>query len=290
MARIKTKKQDPEKPISTSVKSERVNGHMVVTTTETYNAIIDYQDIFDKCEVSEDEDMGPPWKEHDGWEHEVVDLEDEITNPRDVQGAFMDYPGRWKRIVITHATLEEWQGKYGQYGPSGEHRSAYEDRLTYYRRKALETLKKWYEDGYHWYVVDCEFMDHHASLGGIQTEDDDPCDPYLEEVKHDVVNDVIYELEKEGYTVINQPSDETPEDMRAQNRKNFQWKMAHNNGFKDYAHYRRWVEDREVRWVKGIPPHFWPDWKPEFETKDGVTKITNLPDENVVTIDQSESN
>lgn len=239
------KKASPEKPISVSVKHERVNGHMVIITTETFDAILNYSDIFAKCTIEPDNDMGPPWEEHDGWEHRLVDLDENlISNPKDVASAFMNYRSRWKMIVIDRKILEQWQGKYGQYGPNGESRQAYEDRLIACRREAIKALKNWYVNGYVWYCVGCEFLGHAFYLGGIQTEDDSPYDPYLDECKADMAAEVITELEAEGWTVINQPSGPTPEELQAQKLNNFRDHLARDLGFKDYWAYRQWVESR----------------------------------------------
>jgi hypothetical protein len=247
MARRKKTKDDEN--YSCKIMSHRAGPLVVETTVTTRTAKIDFQDILDACEIDEEDDMGPPWEEHDGWEHDLIRNVDERSpwseNWDEVKKSeAVFYNDRaWNMIVVPRTTLEEWQGKWV---PGRETRQQYEDRLTRIRREAVEQLKTWYTDGYHWYWVHVTFMGHDESLGGIQTKDDSPDDPYLDEVKEELAGEIASALEEDGYEVINRPARST-EDTEVHNRRVTREHkiraIAHHLGFKDWDTYRAWVTD-----------------------------------------------
>lgn len=246
----KSNLDDPNFDVKTM--SHRVGPLVVETRTTTHSAVIDYADILDACEVVDDSDsdMGPPWKEHDGWEHELItSVDDKVDHHvweklKNSESVFYcrDHGG-WCQIAVTRKHLEEWQGKFVR---GTESRVVYEDRLAQCCREAIETLKNWYINGYYWYGVTCDYLDYSASLWGIQLEDDDSRDPYIDNVKSEITSEVVGELEDDGYEVINKPpSWSEPKDVRyqRQRRENFSRRLAVNMGFKKPDEYRAWVTD-----------------------------------------------
>jgi hypothetical protein len=206
----------------------RVGDVMLTVTAES--AIVDFDSILEATTVEVDDDMGPPWKEHDGWEHA-------LKKSDYLRGYNEDDWVRGKGVVVvSRDQAREW-GVYG-YTPGHTHKQRAWERGERIRRKAIDQIVRWYEHGYTWYGVVCKFKGHRASIWGIQTEGDSPDDPYLDETRRELAGEVADELEKDGYTVINRP----PEITEAQGRRNrLLYRMVHAFDFEDPDEYHAWV-------------------------------------------------
>lgn len=158
---------------------------------------IDWNDINGYIEVDEFHNEAP-WESCDGWEHEFVSTD---NLPFDVEKArgyvwSNDYSNRGL-IVIDDATVENVWGCGGYPGCSKQvHREA----VAAAKRKAIDQLAKWYKYGWTWYTAVAEYDDKMECVGGI---DDDS---YAEEVVDEMKDQVAYELEKDGYIVVNRPA------------------------------------------------------------------------------------
>lgn len=248
------------------------SGDKLVEVVKTERpAVIDFNDILACCEVEPDDDMPEPWKNCDGWEHSLVDT-DSLEHTEHVKcsmhynylhgrdSSLVNCPGHYvsvlhynkehlvdsgfgrrnKVVVVTREQVVEWQGAYSAY--NGESRQVYEERLAECRRSALKTLVRWYNDGWQYYAVVCDFLDYTSSLGGIMTKDDQDDDPYLEECKLDVAAEVVHDMEKDGYTVINKP---VPcNKNRAYKQTQMRWQIAHHLGFDNMKEYLAWLTSK----------------------------------------------
>lgn len=266
----KRKRPAPGKRVVT--KTERSGDEMVTVTVEIETAILDYNEIRKAGYTEIDDDMRAPWDEHDGWEHtatwgqKVFDQERRHFEPTDCPRGKCDNCPHYKEvphfnpddrvwcewdrervlIEVSRAQVVEWQGEYGQYGPSGEHRQVYEERIAKCRRDAIEQLKYWYTHGYTWYCACLEFGEWSAYCGGIQIEDDaDPdTDEHVAEVLDDLAYDVAKQAEKDGYTVINYP--ERGKQTREEKQRSMLWRRCHYFGFEKPEEYLTWLRGAPI--------------------------------------------
>jgi hypothetical protein len=90
------------------------------------------------------------------------------------------------------------------------------------RRRTLDQLTKWYEQGWEYWVACCEFEDYRESLCGIDSLD------YAQEVCQELALEVASQMEKDGYVVTGQPLPEkrfrgwTRDGFRENLRRNLQ--------------------------------------------------------------------
>lgn len=242
------------------VRQFRKGDKMVTVTTKVTPAVIDFNDILAACKVEEDLDRPAPWEDMDGWEHEEYRLS-RIEDDGGWGHAEEVYPDgaskptyRWvchynkddvvsvghydqRLVVVSFDRAGEWLG-----GPApGEHRQVYWERLAESRRRNLEQLKRWYRDGWVYYAVVCEFLGRFAGTGGIQTKDDSPSDPYLDDCKEDVALEVADELGKDGYTVVNRPDRKTRQARRDLALSYLRFRIARNLGFQGPEEYQAWL-------------------------------------------------
>lgn len=174
---------------------------LITVTLKTELAVVDYADILDATEVVYDEHHNEtPWDSCDGYEHTV-------TPSRDMEHADADkmqgycYHDR-QRVVITLPKGEDY-GVFDYWRERGASKQFAAEKSAEARRRTIEQLVKWYEDGWEWYGVKCEFKDEHESVWGI--DDPDYADEY---VRHDIAGQMAYALEKNVYTVVNKPTPE----------------------------------------------------------------------------------
>lgn len=201
----------------TKERRRRSGDVMIVTKTRRESAIVDFADILNACKVEQDEDLGPPWEEHDGWDHDFTKLDNLINAGLSWRKVAMAYgwvsrPDRdgGPGLITVDAekagitTADHFRDVMGM------SRQCAAEAAAEVKRNVIEDLVRWYKDGYIWYGVVCDFKGHHASLWGIQAENDDPGDPYLDNVKEEMAEEVAGELEKQGYTIVNRPVPEKP--------------------------------------------------------------------------------
>lgn len=205
---------------------------MVVVTEVRHSAIIDFKKIVEAADIEGDDEMNAPWEEHDGDEHEAVRIQDAYdesylqANPENVVGH------RHDRVLIRidPSVVEEVRQYHLARGAS---KQVAAEEAAFALRRRYEQLREWYNDGWHWHMVSIEFMGHYEHLGGILC---DPGDEYLSEVEEDLALEVASALEKEGYTVINKPSE-----MHPSNRERIQSRVAQNLGFRSRQEYEAWL-------------------------------------------------
>jgi hypothetical protein len=174
---------------------------------ETASAVIDYADIVAATEVVEDrfENM-TPWDHCDGFAHTRQDPRDlgDAADASAMQGYGRDSDG--DRVVLQLTAGEDY-GIYEHLRARGASKQVAREAVAAARRKTLELLVNWYENGWEWYGVQCEFSvldeDFGASVWGI----DDP--EYAErDVVDEIAGEVAYNLEQARYTVTGQPQEE----------------------------------------------------------------------------------
>lgn len=174
----------------------RVEDTMV--TVELEPAVIDFVDILEACEVVDDEwSSAPPWKEHDGYDHET-----ERAGRGDEDRRGYATPERSANVVVI---LSDKIGDddYRWARDHGQSKQVAAELRARCRQHTLDQLVKWYSDGWNWYTVRCEFRGVFDSLSGIDSYEYADGDCRLQ-----VAGEVAYQLEQQGYTVENKPEPE----------------------------------------------------------------------------------
>jgi len=213
---------------------------------------IDFADIFNASVVEPDTDCEAPWENCDGWEHEFIPqhkLPDNLSTYDAKKAA--GWTGDGLIVVDPNVVKKQWMGEYSPF--SGEHRQVYEEHIAEVRRKAVAQLVKWYKDGYDYWWVYCQFKDETAWMGMIQ---DDRDGEHLKECRVEMAEEVAYQLEKRGFTVINWPGHPSQREARINQERA---DIARHMGFEDYKTYRRWVRT-PCHWgdVSPRPKRGWP--------------------------------
>ncbi len=183
---------------------------------------IDMDRIEFKCEP--DDDMGPPWREHDGWEHDCEEIEElgryldgaaNDTFQHAVQYARGYYAGyghiRSEPCLITvtddsycrDSRKDRWQ----RFHNKGASKQVAAEMVAQQDREYIDQLIDWYRYGYNWWWVRAEVtIDdklYEASCGGIDDEDYARTD-----MRSEIISEVVYQLEKDGFVVVEDPAEE----------------------------------------------------------------------------------
>lgn len=174
-------------------------GDKVVTTIEE-SAVIQFDDILAGCTVESEDEYETPWDNCDGWDHHLEDC------PGDMDSSSCNAVIRHNRdyrhkLIVMDYPVDDCCGR--MYGASKQVKA---ELRACAKRRFIAQLKKWYEDGWEWYFAQCEFTtddgtEYHNTCGMI-----DDYDYAMECATTEVIRKVIYDLEKDGYVVENQPN------------------------------------------------------------------------------------
>ena len=170
---------------------------------ESGPATIDYADLLNATKVVADEyESMTPWEQCDGFEHTVTPARNfhDDADTDEMQG---NVYWQGSRVVIQLPKGEDY-GVYEYQRDCGASRQVAAEAVAAEHRRTLARLVKWYDEGWQWYGVRCklvilgnEFAD---SVWGI----DDP-NYAEEEVREEIANAVMRQLETAGYTVTGRP-------------------------------------------------------------------------------------
>ena len=108
--------------------------------------------------------------------------------------------------VVLQLTAGEDYGIYEHLRARGDRKQVAHEAVAAARRKTLELLVNWYENGWEWYGVQCEFSVLDEDFGpscGASTTRNMPSD-----VVDEIAGEVAYNLKQAGYTVTGQPQEE----------------------------------------------------------------------------------
>lgn len=182
---------------------ERFSDTIVETTIEieTRPAVVDYRDILEACEVVPDDLHGAPWDECDGWEHtstRLLDMDDPDSSNYDAH-ARRGYAIEMRSPVIIELEVD-FGDDYRHYRKCGMSKQSASEMVALAKRSRLDTIVKWYENGYEWYGVKGEHLDREDSLWGI-----DGYDYAYDHARHDIANEIADQLEDDGYAITNRP-------------------------------------------------------------------------------------
>lgn len=185
-------------PVETHRNTMRVGDIIVTTTvrTEVESATIDFDDILAASQVEPDETMWgeTPWESCDGYEHSV-DKDHDIYSEEARGWCFSKCAGHYVNIEIEwDHNLFEW------YRERGATKQVAHEMVALSLRKRLDTLVDWYENGWEWWSVCCEYGDEIDSCHGI-----DDHDYAYNDIRLECALNVAHELEQAGYEVHGRP-------------------------------------------------------------------------------------
>ncbi len=169
---------------------------MVTVQVHLENAKIDFKSILDACEVKPDEEFRRPWEDGNGWEHDKVDATHD-----DQEHAFnFVRPNRGKNFLLRFKA-EAGLPSYEDYRKLGASKQVARELEAQAVRENMKTLVGWYENGWEYFGIVCDFKGAHDSCWGyLGYEADD-----IEGLKVEHAMNVAHELEKQGYEVENCP-------------------------------------------------------------------------------------
>lgn len=176
---------------------------------------VQWSDLIGACRWEDDTDMGMPWDEHDGWEHEFLrarDLPDDMPREDVENSEGWVWREGWREYgLIRLAPIErdEWKNN-AFYHSAGMSKQTARERTAQVRREAVKQLARWYAAGRaDWFYCVCEYYGERDSLGGILLADDDPrTDPYAREVEGELAGVVASALTERGFIIEGRPAAE----------------------------------------------------------------------------------
>jgi hypothetical protein len=207
--------------VKTTTEIVRTEDSIVRTTvtTEVTPNVVDFQDILDATEIVGDDDMGPPWKEHDGWDHETVS-----DSAYEERGADVCAMRAWccSENTVVELSKDDDARILRFHRERGCSKQVAREILAIDRRQRLAQIVERRSVGYPWYGVTCDFQGYGSSCWGI-----DDYDYAYRDVRCEVADEVAYEMEQDGYTVANKPvfvhmkgRNQTKEEYRAMLKRN----------------------------------------------------------------------
>lgn len=175
--------------------------HEIITTTAR-SRYVDWNDIEARVEY-DDDNSETPWYSCDGWEHEFVGIRRFDERARDghayVNRAARD--GGCGFIVVDDAQVIAWGCKSPYTGAS---RQACFEYRAQVKRRAVEQLVQWYENGWEWFRAVAEWEGRFDALHGID------CEKYAAECAEECRWILANELECEGFIIRNRPAPKPP--------------------------------------------------------------------------------
>jgi len=189
----------------------------IETVVKEYDRVVDFHNILDSVSVDYDDwHNEAPWDSCDGWDHEVESVESfdgaDLDDLRECRGYVRgDRYTNGRIISIDDADIVKKWGCEGYNGMSKQARAEY---VATVKRKALDQLVKWYEEGWHWYSVCGDYQDYTASLSGID------CREYAEEVRMEIADEIAGQMQDDGYAITNRPKPQEPYNPAKANREN----------------------------------------------------------------------
>ena len=173
-----------------------------MVAVETTSAIIDFESILEAAEVVSDDHYGEtPWDDCDGYAHTIGPVSS-FNWSYDLQDARGCCWCDRQRMVI-ELTNDDW-GIYDYQRDRGATKQVAAEAVASERRRTLDRLVNWYENGWEWWGVRCEFTVLGECFEDAVWGIDDRI--YAEnEVIPEMASEVAAQLEAAGFTVTNKP-------------------------------------------------------------------------------------
>lgn len=215
----------------TTVRVDPVSGDTkrVVEEIEK-SAVVQYAEIVKRCKVEPDDDARAPWNDLDGWEHHLLTqdaFETKVYETTHVNhkwsdedycreryrkmredfkvgcGYFATDRGDRKWIVLDY----DVSANFDYMRSRGASKQVARELAAAERRRSIQQLVKWYENGYESWYVSGSYRGRESSVGW-----DDEDTAATEGIRH-VADEIASELERDGYIISGEP----PEPKRFKN-------------------------------------------------------------------------
>ena len=152
---------------------------------------IDFRSIVDRCEIVADTEYRRPWDECCGFEHTT-----RRADRSDENRAGYAIPDRGGAVLIE---LDDTDSTYRFWRANGASKQFAYEKQAADNAARLAQIVDWYENGWEWFGVKCQFKGEHASVWGIDTY------KYAEECKLDIALEIASQLEKRGFRIVGKP-------------------------------------------------------------------------------------
>lgn len=170
--------------------------------------VVNYADIFEQCEIREDNEYRTPWDECDGYSHEFVHICDlrpeEQEDVRKRRGfVYGSHSSEQGMIVLDEEHC--YISKLEDYQKQGASKQAAAQLMAQERRDTIDRITRWYDEGWQWWGVECSFYvankQYHDALWGIDDLD------YADQVViPEIVAQVVHVIEQDGWEVSGKPA------------------------------------------------------------------------------------
>jgi hypothetical protein len=253
--------------------TERKEDKLIIT--KEVNAIIDFKDILANVKLEHDEDY--KWFDYDGYEHEVISADKFAATKEeysysyneslresleDARGYFWRDGWREYSIILIDkdkAKKDDWGNGWNK----GASKQVQAENIAANIQTTIAYIKKVYTDRVSCFGIVCDYEDEDGetyshSCWGFESEDvyesdtfEDCRDSYIKESMRDIAMEVVCQLEKAGYTVINQKygaPDHSSKSAKLQNyiaRREYgginadNWKGDNQSSYKAKTRYNR---------------------------------------------------
>jgi hypothetical protein len=216
-----------------------VGNHVVETTTRVLSRQIQWEDLLEATTLEDSHDSTPPWKERDGYEHELISFDDE-HKPDDAY--IVRDRGTLKAVWCSPKQVEKWGVRRYAHAHGASKQVAFEEAARNLAR-TRELIAQWRSNGWYSYVVVCEFGDYSDVIGtGACT---DSWEPHFDDLRKEVAANVADQLAKDGFEIVGMPDWEA--ERKQQKREGVAIRAACNLDFDDVKAYRRWL-GKKVSW------------------------------------------
>lgn len=167
------------------------------------SATVSYDTIREATNVVvDDNNSDRPWDNCDGWKHEF-----ESTNSYLPLGDYYSYQNYVRAShhtnngFITTNVRDLGLSTWKYYHHLGASKQVAHELEAQGLQQAISQLKTWYEDGWYWYGVTCEYGDYEAGVWGIDDEE------YANDsVVDEIASEVAHMMERDGWLVEGEPN------------------------------------------------------------------------------------
>lgn len=181
--------------------------HHQVTKEIRLPAVIDFQILLDATEAEDDDHTEMPWESGDGWEHNLEEYTSDsfggsLDDFKKTRG-YLPHRGRYKyeRVVVTDESFcgDTRENRFDYFRNRGASKQVAREMVAQQDREYIDQLLEWYE---HYQEV---YVRVEVTIGGKTYEES--CGGFDEEYGHteaktEIASNLIYALEKDGFTVV----------------------------------------------------------------------------------------
>jgi hypothetical protein len=156
-------------------------------------ARIDYDNIFDATKVVIDEyHSDTPWHMCDGWEH---------TELREVDLLYPSRPrGKTRDGGLILLDNSQWNTTH-YLRDKGASKQVAAECCAAAKQRTLDQLVEWYNDGWWWYGVVCDYHGYEDSVWGLLEDEGE----HIEELRHEMAESVANSMTQDGYVIYYTP-------------------------------------------------------------------------------------